>query len=158
MIYTEATLKGLNKPNLIKLVFRLESEMDSNIKELTLEIRDLVAQMEKIEDDVAIVKNVNEKLVNQLMETEQQCWANGQYSMRECLEVVGMPDSIHNDSFEGKRHEDKDIQTCHRLKDNDRVISKFSNSKDTFRFFVSRKTLNLWTRLNESFLRARESI
>ena len=65
MVHTEATLKGLNKPDLIKLVLQVESEMNSDINELTSEIRDLVAQMKKVETDVAIVKNVNDKLVNQ---------------------------------------------------------------------------------------------
>ena len=45
--------------------------MNSDIKELTSEIRELVAQMKKVEADVAIVKNLNEKLVNQLIGTEQ---------------------------------------------------------------------------------------
>ena len=58
--------------------------MNSDIKELTSEIRDLVTQMKKVDADVAIVKNVNEKLVNQLIETERQCWGNAQYSRREC--------------------------------------------------------------------------
>ena len=49
MDHTEATLKGLNKPDLIKVVLQLESEMNSDIKELTSEIRDLVAQMKKVE-------------------------------------------------------------------------------------------------------------
>ena len=83
----EATLKGLNKTHLMKLVLQLESEMNSDIKELTSEIRDLVTQMKKVEADVATVKNVNEKLVNQLTETGRQCWANAQYSRRACLEV-----------------------------------------------------------------------
>ena len=69
MVHTEAALKGLNKPELIKLLLQLESEMNSNIKELTSEIRDLVAQMKNVEAVVAIVKNVNEKLVNQLIKT-----------------------------------------------------------------------------------------
>ena len=96
MVHMEATLKGLNKPDLIKLVLQLESEMNFDIKELASEIRDLVPQMKKVEADVVIVKNVNEKLVNQLIETEQQCWANAQYSRRECLEVVRIPTPIHN--------------------------------------------------------------
>ena len=54
--------------------------MNSNIKQLTSGIRDLVTQMKKVEADVAIVKNVNEKLVNQLIEIERHCWANTQYS------------------------------------------------------------------------------
>ena len=40
MVHTEATLKGLNKLELIKLVLQLESEMNSDIKEFTPEIRD----------------------------------------------------------------------------------------------------------------------
>ena len=34
--------------------------------------------MKKVEANVAIVKNVNEKLVNHLMQTKQQCWTNVQ--------------------------------------------------------------------------------
>ena len=108
MVHTEATLKGLNKPDLIKLVLKLESEMNSDIKELTSEIRDLVAQMKKVEADVAIVKNVNEKLVNQLIETERQF---------------------------------KMIVKCHRLKDNDRVIIKLYNSKDSLQVLRVKKYL-----------------
>ena len=44
--------------------------------------------MKKVEADVAIVKNVNEKLVNQLIETERQWWTNDQYSRHKCLEIV----------------------------------------------------------------------
>ena len=79
MVHTEATLKGLNKPDLIKMVLQVESEMNSDIKELTSEIGDLVTQLEKVDADVAVVKNVNEKLVNQLTEIERQCWVNVQY-------------------------------------------------------------------------------
>ena len=100
MVHTEVTLKGLNKPDLIKLVLQLESEMNSDIKELTLKFRELVTQMKKVEADIAIVKSVNKKLVNQLIKTEQQCWANPQYSRHECLEVVGIPTSIPNNSLE----------------------------------------------------------
>ena len=100
MVYTEATLKDLNKPELIKLVLQLESEMNSDIKRLTSDLRDLVIQMKKVEADVAIVKNVNEKLVNQLIETGWQCWANAQCWRQECLEVVGILTSTCNDLLE----------------------------------------------------------
>ena len=43
----EKTLKGLNKPDLIKLVLQLEQEMISDIKELTSETRDLITQTKK---------------------------------------------------------------------------------------------------------------
>ena len=44
--------------------------MNSDIKELTSEIRDLITQMKKVEADVAIVKNLNQKLLNQLIQTK----------------------------------------------------------------------------------------
>ena len=151
MVDTEATLKGLNKPDRIKLVLQLESEMNSDIKELTLEIIGFVAQMKRVDVDVAFVKNVNEKLVNQLIETERQCWANAQYSRHEYLEVVGIPTSIPNDTLEaniskvfdklGAHVEGKDIQTCHCLKDNDRVIIRFSNRKDSLQVLCVKKDL-----------------
>ena len=58
MVHTASTLKGLNKPDLIELVLQLESEMNSDTKELTSEIRDLLAQMKKVKADVAIVKKL----------------------------------------------------------------------------------------------------
>ena len=148
MVHTEATLKGLNKPDLIKLVLQLESEMNSDIKEP----RDLVTQIKNVEAVVAIIfKNVNEKLVNLLIETEQQCWINAQYSRRECLEVAGIPTFIPDDilpanlsKFFGKLEahiEGKEIQACHRLKDNDRAIVKFSNRKDNLQVLRVKKDL-----------------
>ena len=139
------------KPNLIKLVLQLESEMNSDIKEVTSKIRDLVAQMKKVKVDVVIVKNVNKKVVNQLIETERQSWGNAQYLRRECLEVVGIPASITNDSFEaniskffdklGVHAVGKDIHACHGLKDNDKVIIKFSNKKDSLQVLLVKKDL-----------------
>ena len=148
----------MNKPDLIKRVLQLESEINSGIKELTSEIRDLATQMKKVEADVAIVKNVNQKLVNQLIETEWQCWDNAQYSRRECLEIVGIPTSIPNDLLEanvskvfgklGVHVEGKDIQACHRLKDNNRTLLNIAIGKMFLRFFVSTKASNLWMRQN----------
>ena len=48
IVHTEAILKGLNKSDLIKIVLQLESEMNSDMKELTLEIRDLVTQIRNL--------------------------------------------------------------------------------------------------------------
>ena len=94
--------------------------------------------MKKVEIGAAIVKDVNEKLVNQLIETEQQCRADAQYSRRKCFEVVGIPPSKPKDPLEANIskvfdklvHIDrKGIQACHRLKDNDRANIKLSNKK-----------------------------
>ena len=47
----------------------MESELNSDIKELTSQIRDFVTQKKIVEAQAAVVKNVDEKLVNQLIKT-----------------------------------------------------------------------------------------
>ena len=125
--------------------------MNSDIKKLTSEIRDLVTQMKKVDVDVAIVKIVNEKLVNPLIEIGRQCWANTHYSRGDCLEAVGIPTSVTNHLLEanaskifdklGVHVEGEDIRACYHLKDNDRAIIKFSNRKDTLQVLRVKKDL-----------------
>ena len=61
----------MNKLDLNKLTLQLQSEMNSDIEELTSETWDIATQTKKVEADVAIVNNVNNKLVTQVIETEQ---------------------------------------------------------------------------------------
>ena len=83
---------------------------------------------------------------------ERQCWANAQYSSAECLEVVGVPDSVKNNELGdkaltifkkiGSEVSPRDIEACHRLKkDNDRVTVKFSRSKDCEQIMSVKKDL-----------------
>ena len=106
--------------------------------------------MKKLEADVAIVKNVNSRLVEQLVQTERQCWENAQYSRRECLELIGIPTSVKDDVLEEKLcgifHElggeigQRDIQACHRIKNN-RTILKLSKRKDCLQVLRAKKQL-----------------
>ena len=89
---------------------------------------------------MAIVRNVNSKLVEQVVVTERQCWENAQYSRRNTLEVVGIPVSVRDDVLEQKVCDvfqeigvdmcHRNIrQACNRLKDKDQTIVKFTNRK-----------------------------
>ena len=79
----------------------------------------------KLGADVSIVKTVNNLLMKKSVDIERQCWANAQYSRRECLEIAGIPTSIPQQSFEEKVCQlfeaigvsvDKNhIGDCHRL-------------------------------------------
>ena len=70
---------------------------------------------------------------------ERQCWANAQYSKRECLEIVGIPSLVHHYQQEdsvcktfGKPNcnvVNDNLEDCHCLKD-DCVTVKFSKKKD----------------------------
>ena len=71
---------------------------------------------------------------------ERQSWGNAQYLTRECLEVAGIPCDVSNKNLESEVLEvfskvgcevlSRDIEACHRLTNNDRVIVKFLRRKE----------------------------
>ena len=89
--HTEAVLKELSKSELVQIVLNTEANLGSQNAKLTTEFKDLLAHSKQLEADLAIVRNVNSKLVESVVATERQCWENAQYSTRDKLEVVGIP-------------------------------------------------------------------
>ena len=138
--HTEAVLKKLSKSELVQIVLNTEANLGSQNAKLTTEFKDLLAHSKQLEADLAIVRNVNSKLVESVVATERQCWENAQYSTGDKLEVVGIPMSVRDNVPEQKIYDvfqeigvdvcDRDIQACHRLKDKDRTIVKLTNRKD----------------------------
>ena len=134
-VHTEAVLNKLSKPELLQIILNTEANLGSQIAKLTTEVKNLLDHSKKLEADVAIVRNVNDKLVESAVLTERQCWENAQYSRRDTLEVVGIPMSVRDYVLEQKVCDviqkigvdicDRDIQASHRLKDKDRTIVKF---------------------------------
>ena len=47
-----------------------------------------------------LVKKVDDALVKQVASLELQCWRNAQYSRRECVKIIGIPNSIVNSDLE----------------------------------------------------------
>ena len=143
MAETPYTAEGLNnytKKQLIDMFLEKES-MSKSISDLKSEIQKLTGVITRLESEVSILRRVNDELQKQLISTERQCWANAQYSCRECIEVAGIPSSVSNDNLENKflKIFDKlgvpitpnNIEACHRIKkDSDRKIVKFNKRKD----------------------------
>ena len=100
------------------------------------EFRKLNNNFSKLEGDVKIAKNINNLLLQRVVDLEKQCWANAEYSRRECLEIVGILRSADDKSLDEKviqvfKKVGCNIQACHCIsKKNDRVIVKFSRRKD----------------------------
>ena len=130
---------------MVELFLHLQSYTTETINKLTGEIQKINREIQKIngtfskyEADIAITKNAHTLLSNQLIETERQCWANAQYSHRECIEIVGIPSSVEKENLESKVCEifdkigvtvtENDIDTCHRLR-GDKTIVKFCKCK-----------------------------
>ena len=139
-VYTEDTLKALNKTQLINLFLKMQDLTNSTIVSLMDEMKKLSISFKRLESDVQIVKPVNNNLLKQLENTERECWANAQYSRRECVEVIGIPKTVESKDLEhiickafnsvGFDIKEDRIEACHRLTKSDRIIVKFSRRKD----------------------------
>ena len=68
--HTEAVPNKLTKPELVQLLLNTEANMGAQISILTAEVREWSSYLKKVETDVVTVKNVNSKLVEQLVQTE----------------------------------------------------------------------------------------
>ena len=135
--YTKEALDKLNKKELITILLSLQSKVESANNEIIDQVRQLNQKFSQLESEYSIVKQANSLLSKRLVE---------------CLEVVGIPDSVQNNELEdkvltifkkiGSEVSPRDIEACHRLKkDNDRVIVKFSRRKDCEQIMSVKKDL-----------------
>ena len=74
--HTEAVLNKLSKAELIQIILNTEANLGSQIAKLTTEVKDLLGHSKKLEADVAVVRNVNSKLVESTVAKERLCWEN----------------------------------------------------------------------------------
>ena len=74
--------------------------MESANNEILDQVCQLNQKFSHIETENSIVKQANSFLSKRLVDMERQCWANAQYFRRECLEVVGIADSVQNNELE----------------------------------------------------------
>ena len=140
VVYTEETLRALNKNQIIDLFLKIQEQANTIIASLTAEIKRLNENFQKLESDVSVVKNVNNILSKQMPSIERQCWKNAQYSRREYVELVGLPSSIEEKDLEptvwkvlqhiGIGITRECIEACLRLnKQSDKTIVKFSRGR-----------------------------
>ena len=94
---SEDTLKSLKKDDIIKLFINFQKEVLSKTDNLSNEVKMMFG---KIESDVQIVKNANKLLNQQVIELQRNTWINPQYAHRDCLEIVGFPDEVGDNSLE----------------------------------------------------------
>ena len=138
--HAEAVLDKLTKPKLVQLLLKNEPTMGSQITDLSKEIKGTLTHLKMLEADIDVSRTVNDRLVERVVKAKIQCRENAQYSRRETLEVVGIPNSIDNSVLEemvcgafkkiGVEIYERDVQACHHLKEKERTIVKYLNRKD----------------------------
>ena len=65
--HTEASLNKLTKPELLQIILNTEPNLDAQISDLFTKVKDMLNHFKKLEADVAIVRNVNNKFVERLI-------------------------------------------------------------------------------------------
>ena len=161
---TEESLNKLSKKDLVALAVNLQDKMEtmkSNLNEkvsnLTEEVQKLNTNFELLKSDFSATMIQNNSLNERLIALERQCWANAQYSRRECLEITGIPSSVSDKDLEevvckaiakaGVDINADDIEDCHRVGNKGHTIIKFGKRK------VSRQVLNVRKDLNKGKMR-----
>ena len=138
--------KGFNFNNFIK------RKIDQDNIGWLDEIRKLNDNFSKLQADIKTAKHINNLLSQRVVDLERECWANAEYSRRECLEIVSIPRSVDDNSLEEKvvqvfekvgcNIDSSNIEVCHRItKRNGRVIVKFSRRKDCQRLLSVKMNL-----------------
>ena len=151
----ELAINSVKEPELVPKVIALKEKviMDTDISNLCNQIsklNDIITQLhstnEKIRSELAVVKNVNEKLEVRIINLEKNQAKSEQYSRRNNIELSGIPNDIPEDNLDkvlidichdsGLEIEPKDIEGCHRLPvsryirdSNKRLIVKFVTRK-----------------------------
>ena len=154
--YTGDALDKLHKQDLIPTVLSLQSKLE--YKDITVleEVCKLNDSISKMHAELAVMKNVNNLLLTRLSTLERRCWANAQYSRRECFDIMGIPCKVSREVLEekvlnvfGKLGCDISpdrIEACHRVgRTNDTVIVKFSRRKDCQHVWNVKKDLKKLT-------------
>ena len=102
MSHTESSLMRLNKEDLVRMILDYQGKFNNILDELKNDLNELKTKFCKLESDLHISRNVNDKLSDKLTVLERKCHANEQYSRRECLEISGIPAEVGDKDIEKK--------------------------------------------------------
>ena len=103
------------------------------------EIRKLSDSFSKLESELSVTKQFNSLLSSRLANMERQCWANAQYSRRECIDIIGIPSEVKADNLEEKvvnifeklgcSIPPNRIEACHRVSKKSATVSQIFTKK-----------------------------
>ena len=164
-------LSKFKKGELIEVV----KQHRTNEELLRLEIQELRKEILQIKETVKEIKEFNPQrgIEKRLISIERRIAEQEQYSRRECIEIVGLPQNINGEDLEnrvvetfdtaGVKVRRRDFHAIHRLKDRKTVIAKLVNRRDAIGILKNKKKLRNLTsndkkRLNSEKIYINESL
>ena len=119
------TLKKLTKEELSNTLLEYQNKLDHTLSNINTELTTIRDRFTKTESQPFVTRRVNDNLLKQNRILEGKCAANKQCYRRECLQILGIPDSISNNNLEetvknifietGVIIDSRDVETCHRM-------------------------------------------
>ena len=94
------TLKKLTKKELLNVVLEYQNKFDNMLLNINTELTSLTNRFTIMESQLLVARRVNDNFVKENRIPERKCATNEQYSRRECLEILGFPESILNSNLE----------------------------------------------------------
>ena len=88
--------RKLIKEEIIKLTLALQDNFSEDLKSIKRDLSEFTENFHKLEAELVVTKQVNNVLRNHLVQVERKSWNNEQYSRRECLEIVVIPETMTN--------------------------------------------------------------
>ena len=83
-VYTEKTLRALNKNQITDLFFKTQKWTNTTMVSLIAEIKRLNENFQKVEPHGFVIKNMKEILSKQMSSIKRQSWKNAQCSRQMC--------------------------------------------------------------------------
>ena len=86
--------------NLQDTIKAMKSNLNEKVSSLTVEVQKLNTSFESSKSDFSKTRIKNNSFNERLLALEKQCWANVQYSRRECLEITSIRSSVSDKDLE----------------------------------------------------------
>ena len=138
--FTHEQLEKFNKKDLIEIILKT-TPLFTKLAELSNNLVNTTLKLKQLEASISISQTTSSLLEKRVKKLETELYTTQQYSRRECIEIVGIPDTIPNDQltnttlkiFESlgvKLTKENDVQACHRIGSKGTTIIKLSNRQN----------------------------
>ena len=160
----QQNLNNMKKDELIQLV----KQHRTNEEMLRQEIEELRNEIKTIKDMLKEMKEFNphKHIDRRTVEIERRLAEQEQYTRRECIEIVGLPEDINGEDLEnhvvktfdaaGVQVKRRDFHAIHRLKNRKIVIAKLVNRRDAIEILKNKKKLRHLSNDNKKKLKSQK--
>ena len=145
MVFTRGQTENMSRDELVEELLKW-SDVSSELSELTEKFNDFVSKHDKVYPELQIWRNCDNHLLQRIIQVEWNAVANSQYYRRYILETNPVPESLGDKIFVKNvckalyltcvNVTPEQWNSCHRLKNRNRVIVRFKCRKQRQNVFL----------------------